>query len=119
MKSIAFAALAAALSQTAHADSYEELDKFLEANAISAAYAQMCDEEPISDQLKSSTMMLLAVSGLQPHNVQLGSAKWREVMRRQFALTKNASSVDCAERVPEAKARLSETQHIIEATRKP
>jgi hypothetical protein len=40
-------------------------------------------------------------------------------MRREFTATKNTSAVNCPERVSEAKARLGETQHIIEATRKP
>lgn len=118
MRGVVFA-IAAVLSSAAHADQYEELNRFFEANAVSAAFAQICDEEPISEALKSSTMMLLAVSGLKSHNVQLGSAKWGEVMRRQFAVTKNTSSVNCPGRVAEAKARLGETQHIIEATRKP
>jgi hypothetical protein len=118
MRGAAFA-MAAVLSWSAHADQYEELNKFFEANAVSAAYAQICDQEPISEALKSSTMMLLAVSGIQPRNIQLGSAKWGEIMRREFTATKNTSAVNCPERVSEAKARLDETQHIIEATRKP
>ena len=118
MNRIAFA-LTAVLSTAVCADQYEELNKFFEDNAVSAAYAQICDEEPIAEALKANTMMLLAVSGLKPHNVQLGSAKWGEVMRRQFIATKNTSSINCAQRVSEAKARLSETQHIIQATRRP
>jgi hypothetical protein len=103
----------------AQADQNEELNKFLEDNAVSAAYARMCDEEPVAEELKANTMMLLAVSGVPPHNVQLGSAKWGEIVRRQFAATSNAKSVNCPQRVAEAKARLNETQRIIQATRKP
>ena len=118
MKSIAFA-LSVVWSAAVCADQYEELNKFFEDNAVSAAYARMCDEEPVAEELKANTMMLLAVSGIKPHNVQLGSAKWSEILRREFAATKNASSLNCPERVSLAKARLSETQHIIQATRKP
>ncbi len=103
----------------AQADQNAELNKFLEDNAVSAAYARMCDEEPMAEELKANTMMLLAVSGISPHNVQLGSAKWGEILRRQFGAVKNMKSVDCAARVSEAKARLTETQQIIQATRKP
>jgi hypothetical protein len=102
----------------AHADQNEELNKFLEDNAVSAAYARMCDEEPIAEELKANTMMLLAVHGVPPHNVQLGSAKWSDIVRHRFAAT-NARSVNCPARVAEAKTRLSETQRIIQATRKP
>jgi hypothetical protein len=103
----------------ARADANGELNKILEDNAVSAAYARMCDEEPMAEELKANTMMLLAVNGIQPHNVQLGSAKWREIMRREFAGTKNAESVNCASRISEAKARLGETQKIIAAGRRP
>jgi len=103
----------------ARADPNGELNKILEDNAVSAAYARMCDEEPMAEELKANTMMLLAVNGIQPHNVQLGSAKWREIMRREFAGTKNAESVNCPSRISEAKARLGETQKIIAAGRRP
>ena len=120
MKKLAFA-LAALVSAAfpAHADQNEELNKFLEDNAVSAAYARMCDEEPMAEELKANTMMLLAVHGIEPHNVQLGSAKWSEIVRREFASTKNAKNVNCQSRVYEARARLIETQKIIQATRKP
>ena len=113
--------IAALLSTAAiaHADHNQELNQFLEDNAVAAAYARMCDEEPIAEQLKANTMMLLAVSGIPPRNVQLGSAKWAEILRREFRATPDASSLDCPARVSEAKARLSETQRILQATRKP
>jgi hypothetical protein len=114
----AFAGLLTA-APAAYADQNEELNQFLEDNAVAAAYARMCDEEPVAEELKANTMMLLAVQGVAPHNVQLGSAKWGEIVRRQFAATNNAKSIDCPARVSEAKARLSETQKIIQATRKP
>ena len=104
---------------TAHADQNADLNKYLEDNAVSAAYARMCDEEPVAEELKANTMMLLAVHGIEPHNVQLGSAKWSEIVRREFASTKNSESVDCSSRVSEAKARLAQTQKIIQATRRP
>jgi len=103
----------------ARADTNGDLNKILEDNAVSAAYARMCDEEPMAEELKANTMMLLAVNGIQPHNVQLGSAKWREIMRREFAGTRNAGSVNCPSRISEAKARLDETQKIIAAGRRP
>ncbi len=120
MKKLAFAL--AALSSAAfpaHADQNQELNKFLEDNAVAAAYARMCDEEPMAEELKANTMMLLAVHGIEPHNIQLGSAKWSEIIRREFSSTKNTKSVNCQSRVSEAKARLLETQKIIQATRKP
>ena len=112
--------LSAALGTTsaAYADRMAELNQFFEDNAVSAAYARMCDEEPVAEELKANTMMLLAVSGIEPRNIQLGSAKWGQILRREYA-TANAKNVNCPERVSEAKARLSETQHIIQATRKP
>ena len=119
MKKLAFAL--AALSSAAfpaYADEHQELNKFLEDNAASAAYARMCDEEPIAEELKANTMMLLAVHGVPPHNVQLGSAKWSDIIRHKFAAT-NIKSVNCSARVAEAKTRLGETQRIIQATRKP
>ena len=73
----------------------------------------------MAEELKANTMMLLAVNGIQPHNVQLGSAKWREIMRREFAGIKNTESLNCASRISEAKARLGETQKIIAAGRRP
>jgi hypothetical protein len=107
------------MSCPAYSGEHEKLNKFLEDNAVSAAYARMCDEEPMAEELKANTMMLLAVHGIEPHNVQLGSAKWSEILRHQYAITKGAGSVNCPARIAQAKARLDETQRMIQATRKP
>jgi hypothetical protein len=96
-----------------------DLAKFLEDNAVASAYATMCDEEPVSDQLKANTMVLLTVNGLPPHNVQLGSAKYNDVMRREVAATKNPKALDCAAQVAQAKSRLAQTQAILRATHRP
>jgi hypothetical protein len=100
------------------ADVNAELNRILEANASSAAFARMCDEEPMSEQLKSSTMMLLAVNGLEPQIVQLGSAKFNDVMRKEIANFRTAKDVDCAARIKEARERLSFTHGIIQAGRR-
>jgi len=100
------------------ADRNAELNQMLEDNAVAAAYARMCDEEPMAEELKANTMMLLAVSGLEPHNVQLGSAKFSQLVGQTFAATKNLKSVDCLARVTDARSRLAQTQHIIQATRR-
>jgi hypothetical protein len=83
------------MSCPAYSGEHEKLNKFLEDNAVSAAYARMCDEEPMAEELKANTMMLLAVHGIEPHDVQLGSAKWSEILRKQYAMTKGARSVNC------------------------
>jgi hypothetical protein len=109
---LAAAALAvAAIAQAAGMNA--ELNRILEENASSAAYARACDEEPMSEQLKANTMMLLAVTGMEPHNVQLGSAKFNDVMRREIASLGGSKKVDCPARVQEARDRLAATQGII------
>ena len=112
--------LAAALLLTgpALAEGHAELNRILEANASAAAFARICDEEPMSEQLKSSTMMLLAVNGLEPQVVQLGSAKFNDVMRREIAGLRSVKDVDCPARVQEARERLSSTHAIIQAGRR-
>lgn len=100
------------------ADANAELNKILEANASSAAFARICDEEPISEQLKSNTMLMLAVNGLEAQNVQLGSAKFNDVMRREIAGFRNMKNVDCAARVKEARERLAFTQSVIQNGRR-
>lgn len=116
------AATAAALlvfAAAAQADVHEELNRILEGNASSAAFARICDEEPVSEQLKSSTMLLLAVNGIAPQSVQLGSARFNDVMRRELAGVKSIKSVDCPAKVREARERLSMTQGAIQAGRRP
>lgn len=114
----AITALALAWAVSAQADVNQALNRILEENATSAAYARMCDEEPMSEQLKSNTMMLLAVNGLPPHNVQLGSARFNDIMRREFSAVKSAKQVDCPARVREARERLAFTQGAIQAGRR-
>ena len=78
----------------------------------------MCDDEPVSEQLKSSTMMLLVVAGYPAHTVQMGSAKFNDVMRREIASVRSVKDVDCETRVREARERLSATQDIIRRSRR-
>lgn len=118
-KIAAHVALLIAMLPIAHAsqtDHNAALNKMLEDNAAASAYARMCDEEPMAEELKANTMMLLAVSGIEPKNIQLGSAKFSQVMRREFDATKGPASVNCPAKVAEAKARLAETLQIIQAT---
>jgi hypothetical protein len=93
----------------------EELKKILEQNGAAAAYAKICDDEPTSDQLKSTTMMLLAVNGLEAQAIQLGSAKFNDVMRREIASFRSMKNVDCEAKVKEARQRLTVTQAGIQA----
>ena len=118
----AAAALLTALIASAYAADAEtnhELNKYMEGNAVASAYALMCEEETVSDQLKANTMVLLAVNGLPPHNVQLGSAKYNEIMRREVAATKNFKALDCPAKIADAKSRLAETLQILQATHRP
>lgn len=118
-KITAYVALSIAMLPVANASQTDQniaLNKMLEDNAAASAYARMCDEEPMAEEIKANTMMLLAVSGIAPKNVQLGSAKFSQIMRREFDATKGAASVNCPAKVAEAKARLAETLHIIQAT---
>lgn len=116
---ISLAAGAFALLGTAHAaEPNAELNRILEGNASSAAYARVCDEEPMAEQLKANTMMLLAVTGMEAHNVQLGSGKFNDVMRTELAKLRGAKSVDCPAKVSEARERLAATQSIIRGSRR-
>jgi hypothetical protein len=104
------------LATPASADSATELNRMLEENAAASAYARACNDEPIADQLKSSTMMLLAVSGVEPKNVQLGSAKFNDVVRQELARIDGRSN--CSEGVQIARERLAFTQRAIAAGRR-
>lgn len=117
-RSIAAAILALTGAASVAADMNAELNRVLEDNASAAAYARICDEEPISEQLKANTMMLLAVTGMDAHNVQLGSGKFNDVMRGEIANLRKAKSVDCPGKVREARERLSTTQNIIRGSRR-
>jgi hypothetical protein len=117
---IAAAVAALVLSAVARADGADaELNRILEDNAQSAAYARVCDEEPLSEQLKANTMMLLAVTGMEAHNVQLGSGKFNDVVRAELGRLRTAKNVDCRAKVQEARERLAATQSIIHGTRRP
>ncbi|HZR02234.1 MAG TPA: hypothetical protein VFA81_03565 [Burkholderiales bacterium] len=105
-------------ASSALADTNAPLNEMLELNASAAAYAKMCDDEPVADQLKSSTMMLLATNGVAADNVQLGSAKFNDVMRRELGRYKGAKNPDCSGKVKEARERLSLTQEILRNTRR-
>ena len=111
--------LLGAAAHAADAETNHELNKYLEDNAVASAYALMCEEETVSDQLKANTMVLLVVNGLPPHNVQLGSVKYNEIMRREVAATTNFKSLDCSTKIADAKARLAQTQQILQATHRP
>jgi len=119
---LAAAVLAAlpALAGAAEVDAEKnaQVNAMLEANASSAAFARMCDDEPTSEQLKSSTMMLLVVAGYPAHTVQMGSAKFNDVMRREIASVQSLKDVDCETRTGEARARLAGTQQIIQGSRR-
>jgi len=116
--SLAAAILAIAGTASAAGEMNTELDRLLEENASSAAYARVCDEEPMAEQLKANTMMLLAVTGMEAHNIQLGSGKFNDVMRKEIAHLSKASPVDCAAKVQEARERLTATQSIIHGSRR-
>ena len=102
-------------ASAAPADVNAELNKILEENGAAAAYAKMCGDEPISDQLKSTTMMLLTVNGLDAQTIQLGSAKFNDVMRREIAKFRSTKNVDCEAKVKDARQRLAFTQGGIQA----
>ena len=115
---IALAGYALLAASAAATDANEELNKILEQNGAAAAYAKICDDEPTSDQLKSTTMMLLAVNGLEAQAIQLGSAKFNDVMRREIASFRSMKNVDCEAKVKEARQRLTFTQAGIQAGRR-
>jgi len=115
---IALAGYALLAAPAAATDANEELNKILEQNGAAAAYAKICDDEPTSDQLKSTTMMLLAVNGLEAQAIQLGSAKFYDVMRREIASFRSMKNVDCEAKVKEARQRLTFTQAGIQAGRR-
>ena len=115
---IALAGYALLAASAAATDANEALNKILEQNGAAAAYAKICDDEPTSDQLKSTTMMLLAVNGLEAQAIQLGSAKFNDVMRREIASFRSMKNVDCEAKVKEARQRLTFTQAGIQAGRR-
>jgi len=100
------------------ADKNKAVNATLEANASSAAFARICDDEPTSEQLKSSTMMLLTIAGYPAQTVQMGSAKFNDVMRRELAGLNSLKDVDCEGQVRQARERLTATQDIIRNSRR-
>jgi len=92
---------------------YPALNLLVEDNATAAAFARLCDDEPISEQLKSNTMMLLALSGLEAHNIQLGSGKFNDVMRQVIRAKRPANELNCAEKLKDARKRLNVTQQAL------
>lgn len=110
--------LCAAQSRNALADVNAQLNELLEANATAAAYAKMCDEEPMAEQLKSTTMLVLTTNDIAAENIQLGSGKFNDVMRRELARYKGATRPDCASKVKEARERLDFTRDILRNTRR-
>ena len=90
-----------------------ELNAMLEENASAAAFARLCDDEPVSDQLKSNTMLMLALSGISAQNIQLGSGKFNDVMRREVRAKRAPNEINCSQKLQWAKERLTATQQSI------
>lgn len=99
----------ALLSTNAVADN-TELNEMLEQNAASAGHGRLCNEDPLSEQLKSSTMLVLALSGIPAENVQLGSAKFSDVMRREMRDRRKDKEFQCARHIRVAEERLAHAQ---------
>lgn len=97
------------LSTGAVADN-AELNEMLEQNAASAAHSRLCNEDPMSEQLKSSTMLVLALSGIAAENVQLGSAKFSDVMRKEMRDRRKDKEFQCARHIRVAEERLADAQ---------
>jgi hypothetical protein len=89
------------------------LNAMLEENASAAAYARLCDDEPVSDQLKSSTMLMLALSGIDAQSVQLGSGKFNDILRREVRAKRKPNELNCSVKLQWAKDRLAATQESI------
>lgn len=115
---LAAALLCSAVLAQADDEKNARVNALLEENASSAAFARICDDEPTSEQLKSSTMLLLAVAGYPTHTVQMGSAKFNDVMRREIAGLRSLKDIDCNARVDQARERLTLTQDILRNSRR-
>lgn len=118
LRSITLATALFALAPAARAEMNAQLNELLEQNAAAAAYAKMCDEEPIAEQLKSSTMLVLTTNDMASENIQLGSAKFNDVMRREIGQFKGSKRPDCPTKTQEARERLTFTQDILRKTRR-
>ena len=106
-----FAALACIGGAHAEYDAVK-LNEMLEQNAASAAHARLCDEDPMSDQLKATTMLVLALSGVPAENVQLGSAKFTDTMRMEMKTQRKQKDFDCRSRMETARDRLKATYQL-------
>lgn len=83
-----------------------ELNEMVEQNAASAAHARLCNEDPMTEQLKATTMLVLALSGVASENVQLGSAKFTDVMRKEMHAKRKVKDFSCREHLAVAEDRL-------------
>ncbi len=124
MNKLGIALLLAALNTTlgvARADDRTtRIEEMLESNATASAYARICDEPLVADQLKTSTMLLLTLIGMDPKKIQLGSYKYTMVIKREInAYDPRKIKVNCDQRVRDAKDRVEKTNGIIAASRRP
>lgn len=100
----------------AHADN-TELNDMLEHNAASAGHSRLCNEDPLSEQLKSATMLVLALSGLPAENIQLGSAKFTDLMRKEMAERRKDRGFHCKRHMAVAEERLAQAHKNVRALR--
>lgn len=93
------------------------LNIMLEENASAAAFARLCGDEPKSDLLKANTMLLLAFSGLEPQSIQLGSAKFNDILRQEIRARRAPESFKCEEKLASADAKLASTREALAKAR--
>lgn len=105
-----FLAAVALMSGSALADT-NDLNDMLERNAASAGHGRLCNEDPLSEQLKSATMLVLALSGVPSENVQLGSAKFSDLMRKEMQERRKDRDFQCKAHIPVAEERLARAHH--------
>lgn len=84
-----------------------ELNEMLERNAASAGHARLCNEDPLAEQLKSSTMLVLALSGLPSENVQLGGLKFTDTMRREMRERRKDKDFSCRKHISIGEERVA------------
>lgn len=94
-----------------------ELNIMLEDNAAAAAHARLCGDEPKSDLLKANTMLLLAFSGMEAQNIQLGSAKFNDILRQEIRAKRAPKSLNCEETLASADAKLQATREALAKVR--
>ncbi len=93
------------------------LNGMLEENAAAAAFARLCGDEPASDLLKANTMLLLAFSGLDPKVIQLGSAKFNDILRQQLRTRRTPDSINCSQKLADASDKITSTSAAITRAR--